>query len=106
MFSRIVTMHLKPNSTAQLTKTFEEQVLPLLRTQEGFKDEILFVSPNGMDATAISLWHRQGNAESYSHKAYPQVVQMLTNLLEGSPQAKTYDVVTSTFHGITSQVAV
>ena len=104
MFSRIVTMRLKPNSVAQLTKTVEEQVLPLLRKQEGFRDEILFVSQDGKDVTAISFWDRQGNAESYRDKAYPQVVQMLTNLLEGSPQVKTYEVANSTFHKIAAPV--
>jgi quinol monooxygenase YgiN len=106
MFSRIIKMHLKPNTAAQLTKTVEEQVLPLLRKQEGFKDEIFFLSPDGKDAVAISLWDRQANAESYSQKAYPQVAQLLTSLLEGTPQVKTYDVVSSTFHKIAAQVAV
>lgn len=106
MFSRIITMHPKPNSIAQLAKAVEEQVLPMLRKQEGFKDEIFFVSPDGKDATAISLWDRRANAESYSHNAYPQVAQMLTNLLEGSPQVKTYDVVNSTWHKIAAQVTV
>jgi hypothetical protein len=106
MFSRILTMHLKPNNIAQLTKTVEEQVLPLLRKQEGFKDEIFFVSQDGMDATAISFWDRQANAESYSYKVYPQVAQMVTNLLEGSPQVKTYEVANSTFYKIAAPVAV
>jgi hypothetical protein len=106
MFSRIITMHLKPNSVSQLTKAVEEQVLPMLRKQEGFKDEIFFVSPDGKEATAISLWDRQANAETYSHKTYPQVAQILTNLLEGSPQVRTYDVVNSTWHKISAQVTV
>jgi len=106
MFSRIITMHPKPNSVAQLTKAVEEQVLPMLRKQEGFEDEIFFVSPDGKDATAISLWDREANAESYSHKAYPQVAQILTDLLEGNPQVKTYDVVNSTCHKIAAQVTV
>jgi quinol monooxygenase YgiN len=106
MFSRIITMHPKPNTLSQLTKAVEEQVLPMLRKQEGFKDEIFFVSPDGRDATAISMWDRQANAEAYSHKAYPQVAEMLTNLLEGSPQVKTYDVVNSTCHKIAAQVPV
>ncbi len=106
MFSRIITMHPKPNSVAQLTKAVEEQVLPMLRKQEGFKDEFFFVSSDGKDATAISLWDRQANAESYSHKAYPQVAQILTNLLEGNPQVETYDVVSSTCHKIGVQVTV
>src|SRR5579871_4598896 len=106
MFSRIVTMHLKPNSGVQLTKTVEEHVLPLLRKQEGFKDAIFFVSPDGRDATAISMWDRKENAESYSAKTYPQVLQTLTSLYDGSPQVKTYDVISSTFHKIAAHAGV
>ena len=106
MFSRIITMHLKPNSASQLAKAVEEQVLPVLRKQEGFRDEIFFVSTDGKSATAISFWDRQANAESYSDKAYPQVAQMLTNLVEGSPQVKTYDVFSSSCHKIAAPVTV
>lgn len=106
MFSRIITMHPKTNRVSDLTKAVEEQILPMLRKQEGFKDEIFFVSPDGKDATAISLWDRQANAESYSHKAYQQVAEILTNLVEGSPQVKTYNVVNSTWHKIAAQVTV
>jgi hypothetical protein len=104
MFSRIITMRLKPNNVSQLTKTVEEQVLPLLKKQEGFKDAIFFISPDGTDGTAISLWDRQANAESYSQKVYPQVLQALMSLLDGSPQVKTYSVLTSTFYRIAAQV--
>jgi hypothetical protein len=106
MFSRIVTMHLKPNNVAQLTKAVDEHVLPLLRKQEGFKDAIFFVSPDGKDATAISMWDRKENAESYGAKAYPQVLETLTSLYDGSPQVMTYEVLSSTFHKIPSHAAV
>ena len=98
MFSRIVTMHLKPNRVAEFTKTLEERVLPVLQKQEGFKDVVSFVSPDGFEAIAISLWDRKGNAEAYSSTAYPQVLQTLTELLVEKPQVKMYDVATSTFH--------
>jgi hypothetical protein len=99
-------MNLKPNRVAELTKTVEERVLPLLRKQEGFKDEIFFVSPDGTEAVGISLWDRMENAESYSGKAYPQVLEALTNVLDRSPQVKTYEVINSTFHKIAAKVAV
>jgi len=106
MFSRIVTMHLKPNNVVQLTKAVEEDVLPLLRKQEGFKDAIFFVSADGRDATAISLWDRKEDAESYNTKAYPQMLQKLTSLYDASPQVKTYDVFSSTFYKIAAEAAV
>ena len=97
MFSRILTMHPKSNCITQLTKTLEEQVLPQLRKQEGFKDEIFFLSPDTKDAVVISFWDRKENAETYNRTAYPQALQSVKDFLEESPQVKTYDIVSSTF---------
>jgi len=38
------------------TRTFEKEVLPLLRKQNGFKDEITFSSLGDTEVTEISLW--------------------------------------------------
>jgi hypothetical protein len=43
------------------TGTFEKDVLPLVRNQNGFKDEITFSSPGGTDITAITLWDNKAN---------------------------------------------
>jgi hypothetical protein len=45
MFTRRVSMHLKPNSVAESTHRIEKDILPLLRKQKGFQDEITFVAP-------------------------------------------------------------
>lgn len=104
MFSRIVTMKLKPNHVADLTKAIDEKILPLLRKQEGFKDELVLVTPGGAEAVAVSVWDRKENAESYTQNAYPQVLQSLANLIDGTPQVKTLDVTNSTFHKIAAAV--
>jgi hypothetical protein len=56
MYARNVSFHLKSNMLADYTRTFDKDILPLLRKQTGFKDEITFSGPNGIDVTAISLW--------------------------------------------------
>jgi len=100
MYARNVTMHLKANTAGQFTKTLEKDVLPLLRKQSGFRDEISFVAPDRSEAVAISLWDRKENAESYSRDIYPQVLKSLTNVLEGTPRVEAYEVSNSTFHKI------
>ena len=65
MFARKVSMHLKPNSAAELTRRFEMEIIPLLRKQPGFQDEITFVTTGGKDAFGISLWDRTKDAEAY-----------------------------------------
>ena len=96
MFARNVSIHLKSNMLSDYTRTFEKEVLPLLRKQNGFKDEITFAGPGGVDVTAISLWNNKNDADTYNTNAYPQVLKTLAKFIEGTPQVHTFDVVTST----------
>ena len=43
MFVRNVSMHLKPNTLNEFTRTLESEIIPLLRKQKGFRDEITAV---------------------------------------------------------------
>ena len=43
MYARTVRIQLKPNSVAAFTRTLEHAIIPLLRKQPGFQDEIAFV---------------------------------------------------------------
>jgi hypothetical protein len=100
MFARNVSIHLKSNMLSDYTRTFEKNVLPLLRKQNGFKDEITFAGPGGVDVTAISLWESKTDAEAYNTNTYPEVLKTMARFIEGTPKVKTSDVVTSTFHKI------
>jgi hypothetical protein len=100
MFARNVSIHLKSNTLSDYTRTFEKEILPLLRKQNGFKDEITFASFGGTEVTAISLWDNKANAEAYNTKAYPEVLKTLGKFIEGTPKVQTGEVVNSTFHKI------
>ena len=106
MFARRVYMHLKPNSVAELTQRLEKEIIPLLRKQKGFQDEITFVAPSGTEAFAISLWDRAESAEAYKRGTYPEVTKLLATVVDGPPQVETYNVATSTFHKIAAAVTV
>jgi heme-degrading monooxygenase HmoA len=105
MFARRVYMHLKPNSVAEFTQRLEKEVLPLLRKQKGFQDEITFVGQGGKEAFGISLWDRAEDAEAYNRGSYPEVTKILARVVEGVPQVETYDVANSTFHKIAALAA-
>src|SRR5437879_11635187 len=85
MYARNVSLNLKANTAREFTQTLEKDVLPLLRKQTGFKDEISFVAANGAAAVAISLWDRKEDAETYSRDTYPQVLKSLAKVVEGTP---------------------
>jgi hypothetical protein len=102
MYARNVSIHLKPNMLSDYTQTFEKDVLPLLRKQNGFKDEIAFSGPGGTDVTAISLWDNKANAEAYNSNIYPDVVKTLARVMDGTPQVQSGEVVNSTIHQATA----
>jgi hypothetical protein len=98
MFARNVSIHLKSSMLSDYTRTFENDVLPLLRKQNGFKDEITFAGPGGVDVIAISLWENKTDADAYNTNTYPQVLKTMARFIEGTPKVQTSDVVTSTLH--------
>ena len=106
MVARTVRMQLKPKSVAAFTRTLENDIIPLLRKQPGFQDEIAFVVPGGTEAVSISVWDQQEDAEASARGTYPQALQAVANVLEGTPQVDTYAVSNSTFHKIAARVAV
>jgi len=106
MFARNVSFHLKPNCVAEFTRTLENEIIPLLRKQKGFQDEIAFVVPGGAEAVGVSLWDQKDNAEAYGRGTYPQVLNALSKVIEGTPKVQAYEVSNSTFHKIAARAAV
>ena len=100
MFARNVSFCLKPNMLSDYTRTFENQVLPVLRKQKGFKDEITLSNPSSLDVIAISLWDSKANAEAYNTTTYPEVLKTLARMIDGTPKVQTFEAVTSTFHSV------
>lgn len=103
MFARQVSMKLKPESREAFARTLEAEIIPLLRKQKGFKDEISFVNPDGRSAIAISLWDSQASAHSYSQGRYADVSKILSTLIEGALWVKTFEVANSTAHSIAAK---
>jgi len=105
MFARNVSMRLKPHTVAEFTRAFEDEVIPLLRKQKGFQDEITLIAPDGLEAIGISLWDEKVDADAYKRRTYPEVQKVLARVVEGTPQVKSYEVSNSTFHTIPARVA-
>jgi hypothetical protein len=100
MYARNVSFRLKSNMQSDYTRTFENQILPLLRKQKGFKDEITFSNPGSQDAVAISLWENKSDADHYNTTGYPEVMKTLAKVIDGTPRVQTFETVISTFHNV------
>jgi hypothetical protein len=106
MFSRHVSMHLKPNTRAEFTQTIKNEILPLLRKQHGFQDEIVFVDPiSGTAGVAISLWDKKEDAEAYLRGSYSEVLKALAKVVDGTPEVRNFEVAHSTLQKTAARVA-
>jgi len=100
MFARHMTLQLKPNAVNEFPIAFEKEILPLLRKQKGFLDELLLVTPEKKEAVAISLWDEKKYAEIYNREVYPQIEKIVARFVEITPIVKNFETEYSTFHKI------
>jgi hypothetical protein len=96
VLARKVSVHLEPNALNRFTSLIERELVPWLRTQEGFRDLITLATSDGTEVQAISFWEQEGWVHPHV-VGYPEgVLRVLETLLDGTPSSKTFEVVTST----------
>ena len=106
MYTRKLTMKLKGNSAPEFASLVENEILPLLRRQQGFLDQItFFVAPERKEALAISFWETKENFEAYNRTGFPDVLKTLAKVVEGTPEAETLELSSSTFHKLAAKGA-
>lgn len=92
-YARNVHFQFTSGKETELNNLFEKEVLPMLRMQDGFQQEVTLLNPKG--AQFISLWDNRKNAETYEKATYPQVLAKLTSFIVGTPVVETYETASS-----------
>jgi quinol monooxygenase YgiN len=88
-YARNIHFQIKSGKEQEFTGLFEKEVVPMLRKQNGFVEEVTLVNPKG--AYAISIWDDRKSADAYQTSTYPQVLAKLTNVIQGTPTIETYE---------------
>jgi heme-degrading monooxygenase HmoA len=106
MYTRVVETTSKHGKARELCHTIDDKVLPILRKQNGFVDELVMVSdrePNRV--IAISFWKTKEDAQRYDREQFDNVKKTIQHMFEAAPDVQTFDVHTSTAHRITAEKA-
>lgn len=98
MIARKVNVVFKPEMSKDFLTKVQTEVLPLLRKQEGFLDQFVFLGPDKKMGLSITLWDRKENMEKYHTNVFPQVTKTVEMMLEGTPKVETFEVPVSTMH--------
>ena len=103
MFARVVTINCKPGQGKQACKSINDKILPILKKQQGFLDEMVLVSTTDQDQViAQSFWKTREDAERYHRDQFSKIRELIQDMLDSSPEVETYDVDTSTSHRVAS----
>jgi heme-degrading monooxygenase HmoA len=86
--ARSVRFDIATNKNEEFHTLFNDQVLPILRKQDGFKDELLLVQDQHV--LAISVWNNLDAARKYESTTYPQVDKTLRPVMSGKPMVETF----------------
>ena len=86
--ARSVRFDLAPNKSEEFHTLFRTEVLPILKKQDGFKDELLLVQDQHV--LAISVWNDMDSARRYESATYPQLDKTLRPVMTGRPTVETF----------------
>jgi heme-degrading monooxygenase HmoA len=92
-FARNVHFQIKNGKEKEFTTLFENEVIPLLKKQSGFREEMTLLNKNGN--LGISVWDDRKSADAYQTTAYPGILKTLGPVIEGTPTVDTYEVANS-----------
>jgi hypothetical protein len=81
--ARSVRFDIAKDRNEEFHKLFKSEVLPVLKKQDGFKDELLLV--HDQHVRAISVWNNADAARKYETATYPQVDKALRPVMTGTP---------------------
>lgn len=100
MYARLVTTHLKPGTFDLATRKFEEKIIPALKLQKGFRDEVSFFDKEKNESLAISFWDAEADLRKYEKDGYPEMVKVLGDTIVGTPVVRRFEVANATFYKI------
>ena len=100
MHTLIIEGTFKPGKKTEFVTAWNNEILPTLRKQQGFVDEILLFGTEKPDlGVGLSFWKTREEAERYHREIFPKVAGSVGHLMEGAPTVRSFNVeAAATFH--------
>ena len=86
--ARSVRFDIATDKSEEFHTLFRNEILPILKKQDGFKDELLLVKDQHV--LAISVWNDMDSARKYESATYPQLDKALRPVMSGKATVETF----------------
>ena len=97
MFARAAFIKVEPGCKVELTRTFEDGIVPLFRKEKDFRGLLAFTFPNGTKALSVSLWD-QKDAAGGTWARGVSTFAALAKVALGTPSVQVFEVSNATSH--------
>jgi len=97
MFARAVVIKVQPGCDVELTRTFEQEVIPRFRKEEDFRGLLAFTVPDGTEALSLSLWDQTERLGGFWTRSFGALAALARFALGKSP-VQVCEVGHSPFH--------
>ncbi len=97
-FARNVHFTVRNGKIDEFNRLMNTEILPLVKKEKGFRQDLTLL--NGNIGMSTSVWDDRTCAETYNTKTYPEVLQKLNPILEGTPRVDTYDTIFTTIPNV------
>jgi hypothetical protein len=86
--ARSVRFDIATDKNEEFHTLFRNEVLPILKKQDVFRNELLLVQDQHVQA--ISVWNNVDSARKYESTTYPQLDRTLRPVMSGKPTVETF----------------
>ncbi len=93
MYLLLIEGSVKPGKKNDFINAWKTEILPNLKKQHGFVDEILnFGTTDPERAVGLSFWKTQEDAERYHREVMPRLTNNLQQVITGPPTVRPFSV--------------
>ena len=93
MYARVTTVTIQFSQVAEVTRIYNESILPAIKSASGNRGVFLLVDAATGVGQSITLWNTQADGETYdSSGTYREQVAKISQFFAGAPSLATYEV--------------
>ena len=93
MYTLIIEGTLQPEKKSEFVNYWNKEILPTLKKQQGFVDEVLLFGSQDPDlGVGLSFWKTKEEAERYHREVFPKQAGSVQHLMNGAPTVRAFNV--------------
>ena len=105
MYMFFIEGDLKPDKKDEFLNAWSTRILPLLKNQDGFVDEILLLEEGSQQPCGLSFWDSKEYADRYRRDVFPQAKSLVEDMFSSHPKLRGFDVAAAEIFNVLRQKA-